>query len=65
MNKLTLKGCHLKEKLGFVKEIEMEKSHPDYRYLMGWLSPAEERRALRFRESRLPKREYAYVDMRP
>jgi len=60
--KLSLKGCSLKERMAFVKEIEMEKTHPDYKHIMGWLSKENEYEAFKKRELRLSKRIYSYKD---
>lgn len=43
MKKLKLKNCTLKEKLGFIKEIEMKNDHKDYRHTMNWHSKETER----------------------
>ena len=58
MEKLTLKGCTLKEKLDFIEEIGLNKneSPAEYRQLMGWHTKETEYLFFKFRESQLEKR---------
>ena len=60
MKIVSLKGCPLKERTDFIKEIGLTKEHEDYRHIMGWDCQVVERICLSLRSLQLEKYEYEF-----
>ena len=61
---VSLKGCHFHERRDFLKEIGVDKTHEDYRHIMGWSCQKVELLCSRIRGIGLKRVGYQFAGVR-